>query len=271
MRSALATILLIGLPAVAAAQPVRPGPAPGSFPRLPPIGLPLPPIGLPLPQIGLPLPPTGLGQIDAPPPGTGFPPSPESRAPNPEVAAQNHGSFRINHPPVGARRQRPSVFYVVPTYGVFYEAPTANGTTPSLEDSTTSPPPQNSVGQLQLEISPTGDQQQIFVDGAYVGTFKDFSGEMQLDAGLHTIDIQASGYETLHMDVNIFAGRSIAYRGTLTPASPPSASSPPVPSIPATSTTIYVVPGCYIGNVPPQEVELPAGCDASRVVMTTLH
>ena len=28
---------------------------------------------------------------------------------------------------------------------------------------------------------------------------------------------------------------------------------------------MYLIPGCYMGNVPPQEVKLPAGCDASRV------
>ena len=34
---------------------------------------------------------------------------------------------------------------------------------------------------------------------------------------------------------------------------------PPVPP-----ATIYMIPGCYIGNLPPREVKLPAGCDPDR-------
>lgn len=62
MRIAVAAIMVLALPVIAAAQ------------SLPPIGLPLPPIGLPLPPIGLPLAPIGLSppvvtppRIDAPP------------------------------------------------------------------------------------------------------------------------------------------------------------------------------------------------------------
>jgi hypothetical protein len=28
----------------------------------------------------------------------------------------------------------------------------------------------------------------------------------------------------------------------------------------------YIVPGCYIGNVPPQDAGLPASCDLSRTI-----
>jgi hypothetical protein len=253
MRSALATILMIGLAAVAAAQPVRPVPASGSFPPLPPIGLPLPQIGLPLPQIGLPLPQIGL-------------PVPATDVPRAMIPGRNNA--RINRPVPGSRRQRPSVVFVVPTFGVpVYDRPITNEKT-WTNGSTTSAPPQGSpFGQLQLDIDSTGDQQQLYVDGNYVGTFKDFRGGMDLDAGPHTIDIQAPGYETLRLDVNVSAGRTIAYHGTLTPTSPANRD-PAVPSAPAAPTTIYVIPGCYIGNVPPQQVDLPASCDVSRVVTT---
>ena len=33
--------------------------------------------------------------------------------------------------------------------------------------------------------------------------------------------------------------------------------------------TGYVIPGCYIGNVPPQEAGLPAGCDLGRLITIT--
>jgi hypothetical protein len=51
--------------------------------------------------------------------------------------------------------------------------------------------------------------------------------------------------------------------------SAPSADAGPIaqPALPAPApTTIYVVPGCYVGNVPPREVALPAGCDARNAV-----
>jgi hypothetical protein len=40
---------------------------------------------------------------------------------------------------------------------------------------------------------------------------------------------------------------------------------PPPPYVPSGDRTVYVVPGCYVGNVPPDGVKLPAGCDASKV------
>ena len=241
MRLTVAMILMLGLPAAAAAQPAARVPASGSFLPLPPIGLPLPRIGLPLPQIGLSLPPTGLPRGAAP--------------------GRRNG---VNHPIPGTRRQHPSVVYVVPAYGwPLYEAPIASARTPSLDGSTTSPQPQRFVGQLEMDIDPTGAEQQLYVDSNYVGTFKDFSGEMELDAGPHIIEIQAPGYETLHIDVNISPGRSIAYRGTLTPTAATDAAVPTTPVLPP---IIYIIPGCYIGNVPPQDVGLPASCDVHRVV-----
>jgi hypothetical protein len=237
----LAMVFMLGLTAVAAAQPAARVPATGSFPPLPHIGLPLPQIGLPLPQIGLPLPPTGI----------------------PRVASPRHN---LNHPlPLTRRQHHPAVAYVVPAYGwPAYDAPIAIGTTASQNASATAFQPQRSVGQLELDLDPTGAQQQLYVDGNYLGTFKDFSGGLELDAGLHIVEIQAPGYEMLHLEVNISASRSIAYRGALTPSAPMAA--PEVSGTPVTPPIIYIIPGCYIGNVPPQDVELPTGCDVNRVV-----
>jgi hypothetical protein len=243
MRLKLAMILMLGLPAVAAAQTAS------RVPPLPPIGLPLPQIGLPLPQIGLPHPPTGLP---------------------PAAVPVRHGG--VNRPLRGTRRQPQSVVYVVPAYGwPFYPEPAASAKI-SPDGSSTPPRPQPLAGHLRLDIEPNGAQQQLYVDGYYVGTFKDFSGELELDPGSHTIEILAPGYETLHVDVNISPGRSIAYRGTLKATALKPATEAAVPSststTPVTPITIYTVPGCYIGNVPPQDAGLPASCDVSRVIAT---
>jgi hypothetical protein len=248
MRLKLAVIVMLGLPAMAAAQPAVS--VPGGVVPLPPIGLPLPQIGLPLPQIGLPLPPIGLP---------------------PAAASPRHSA--VNGPTPGVRRQHRSVIYFIPAYGwpYPYEAPTASAT-PVLPDGSPAPPkPQPLHGRLRLDIEPGGaGAQQIYVDSYYVGTLEDFSGEVELEAGPHTIEIQAPGYETLHIDVMIADGRSITYRGTLktTDAKPaPEAAAPSSTSTtPATPLTLYYIPGCYIGNVLPQDAGLPASCDLSRVV-----
>ena len=248
MRLKLSMILMLGLPAVAAAQPVAYVHAIGSVPPLPPIGLPLPQIGLPLPQIGLPLPPMGL----------------------PPVAAPGRPSGAI-HPVPRTRRPHPLVVYVIPAFGwPLYQTPTTDVRRRPLDDSSKAPQSQPSVGHLELDIEPNDAQQQLYVDSDYVGTFKGFSGGVELEAGPHTIEIKAPGYETLNIDVNISPGRSITYRGTLTATGPRSASGPALPTSPSTApvtpTIIYSVPGCYLGNVPPQDAGLPASCDVRRVI-----
>ncbi len=52
------------------------------------------------------------------------------------------------------------------------------------------------------------------------------------------------------------------------PPAPPAAAvepepPPPLPSVvvPIGSRTLYVIPGCYLGNVPPDAARLPARCD----------
>ena len=37
------------------------------------------------------------------------------------------------------------------------------------------------------------------------------------------------------------------------------------PYVPTGDRTLYVIPGCYVGNVPPKDVRLPANCDLKRV------
>ena len=52
------------------------------------------------------------------------------------------------------------------------------------------------------------------------------------------------------------------------PAAPPievEAPAPPPFVAPTGSRTLYLIPGCYLGNVPPEADRLPAGCDISRL------
>jgi hypothetical protein len=39
------------------------------------------------------------------------------------------------------------------------------------------------------------------------------------------------------------------------------------PDPPPPPSTFYYIPGCYMGNVPPDDVELPKGCDRSKLVV----
>jgi hypothetical protein len=48
-------------------------------------------------------------------------------------------------------------------------------------------------------------------------------------------------------------------------APPPPPKDPEPPFVPTGDRTLYMIPGCYVGNVPPQDVKLPAHCDLSKV------
>lgn len=62
---------------------------------------------------------------------------------------------------------------------------------------------------------------EVYVDGYYAGTVDDFDGmfqELRLEDGGYRIEIRAPGFETLVFDVRVQPGRTITYRGHLTPA-----------------------------------------------------
>jgi len=51
------------------------------------------------------------------------------------------------------------------------------------------------------------------------------------------------------------------------PAPAPAAPAPvPTPAPPPPPSTVYIIPGCYAGNVPPSNVVLRTGCDAANAV-----
>lgn len=252
MRVTIAALVMVGLPVVVAAQP-RPT---ALSPRLG-VPLPLPPIGLPLPPIGLPLPSIGLPPMDS---------QPRVGKARPLRDSGNRHRRFSRKPSV------PTVVYVVPAYGFDYLPRAQAGTSaPGYFPEAPSEYREEGrrMGTLRLEVQPEAVLQ-LYVDGYYVGTPVDLNGEVALEAGPHIIEIRAPEYETLQLNVNIAPGRSIIYRGSLKPASvppPPSATVQTLPGVaPRTPTTLYFIPGCYLGNVPPKDAGLPATCDQSRVI-----
>ncbi len=258
MGRSAAALLMIAWPAIAMAQSAATTPAASGV--LPPIGLPLPAIGLPLPSIGLPLAPVGLpsGPTDTKSPGTGKPST-------------------DNRPTGGGRggAAAPAIFFL-PMYGWGYDRPGYIAPDTSAEEESAAdrkPVPQ--TGRLRLDLKPEG-LLQLYVDGYYVGTPEDVSGELELEAGLHRIEIRAPRYESSAFDVKIERGRSITYRGELKrtaassaphPAEPSTAPAVPSPPVQPPHSTLYFIPGCYLGNVPPEDVALPSTCDLSRLVV----
>lgn len=131
---------------------------------------------------------------------------------------------------------------------------------------------QPSLARLILDIHPPTAQ--VFADGYYIGIPEDFrfeNGGAVLDPGPHRIDILARDHQPVSFDVNLTRGQSATFRHTLTPitrpqttAPAPAVNAPPAAKRPA---TFYLVPGCYMGNVPPKEANLPATCDIARVVV----
>ncbi len=239
--------LLVALPALAAAQSARSVGDPDT---------PLPSIGLPLPQIGLPLAPIGLPQADTPT-NRGDRRSPPSQR-------QHRGSEKRERP------SKRSVVYVIPAYG--WNAPPVAPTggsvpaepAPSSQPEEPSPP----TGTLSLDV-PVHAGAQLYVDDFYVGTTDEIGRELTLEAGPHRVEMRAPGYETLGVNVRIEPGRVITYRGTpqplaatATPAPAPRA----VDANPAQRKPFYVIPGCYLGNVPPKDAGLPATCDQSKAI-----
>jgi hypothetical protein len=252
MRQILALLVTIALPAVAAAQSRLPPRA--EFPALAPIGVGLPSILSPLTPIGLPLAPLGI---------------------RPDSGKRSLGVRQSSQRPVSSRFhgrrdviQPPAVVFFVPypmsfaPYPMDIFAP-AQYSMPGYVASPPPPPPApplvaRTTGVLYLELKGADRGAQVFVDGYFVGTLEDLSSQLLLETGPHQIEVRANAHETLVFDVQIVTDRAITYKADLTPiGSAPATSSPPA--------TIYFIPGCYLGNVPPSRASLPATCDISQL------
>jgi hypothetical protein len=161
-------------------------------------------------------------------------------------------------------RSSSTVIYYVPAQGLYYPEEASLPDKSSEREQQTPP-----TGSLRLELQP-GLVPQVYVDGYYVGTLNDVNAELPFDVGPHRLELRADGYESLELDVQIFPDRSTTYRGTLKFVEPVSVPAPDIPAptqvSPRPPATIYFIPGCYLGDVPPKDAGLPAGCDPSRAI-----
>jgi len=216
-------------------------------------------IGLPLPSIGLPLSPIGLQPV------------PNGVQP---VPGANRGPDHPAYAPGRRGHSRPFVF-VSPYY---YADGIASSMAPEPPVSgVTVFTPEVQVGRLRLDIQPAA-QWQLFVDGLFVGTPEDLGNEVDLEAGPRHIEIRAPGYESLLFDARIDPRRVITYRGKLDPIARVPREAPaarretptaPPAAVATGNRTIYVIPGCYLGNVMPQKEKLREGCDLGSMKTIT--
>jgi hypothetical protein len=212
----------------------RHGPAAEGWPRTPPPRFTIPArgtSGIPLPEMGLPLPPIGLQP--------------------PHESTRGHGK--------GHRRRGVFPAWPIVYYPPFYD-PFVPYAEPAPAPAPVEEPPQ--TGRLILGRQPEGTQ--VFIDGYYAGVPDDYDvahGGGVVEAGQHRIDLSAQGYELLSVDVRIAPNQTITYREVLQKR--------PAPAVPSGPTTFYLIPGCYMGNVPPKDAHLPATCDLGRAVEYT--
>ena len=118
------------------------------------------------------------------------------------------------------------------------------------------------TGLLRLAVTPVSGQ--VFIDSYYVGTVEDIEAQrvLRLEAGPHRVEIRAPEYRTLTVDVRVLPLETVTYRGALEPLRPQAAATP-APAGPA--TVMYMIPRCYLGNLPPRQNRLPSGCNAKDV------
>ncbi len=121
------------------------------------------------------------------------------------------------------------------------------------------PPPV--VGMLRLDVTP--ESAQVFVDSYFAGIITDIDDQrvLTLAAGPHRIELRASDYQPVTFDVRIDPHETIVYRAALDRVRP----SAPVEPRALGPSRIYVIPGCYAGNMPPHADRLPPGCNIKQV------
>ena len=134
---------------------------------------------------------------------------------------------------------------------------------PAVESATLQgrPSPAPAFGMLRFDVIP--ESAQVFVDSFYAGRIEDIDDQrvLTLAAGPHRIELRAPEYAPTTFDVRIDPHETIVYRATLERARP---STPVEPRAPG-PTRLYVIPGCYAGNMPPRADRLPAGCVIKQV------
>lgn len=157
----------------------------------------------------------------------------------------------------------------LPLYGAYVPGYIMLPVEPEAPPEAASAAPPN--GQLRLSVIP--DHAQVFVDGFYVGTVADVADRsgLRLAAGPHRLELRAIGYRSEQVDIAIAPNDTLTYRGELDSGRPTTQESSTYPASPTPapiatgSNVIYLIPNCYLGNVPPRPSRLPVDCDISKV------
>lgn len=178
--------------------------------------------------------------------------------PPPPALPQSPDLFRVRPGDrVYSRTHVPPPFgYGGAYYGYGYDVPQtqAPGAAPP-----SSPEP---TGMLRLTGTP--ESAQVFVDGYYAGALADIEARhvLTLPTGPHRIELRAPDYQPATFDVRIDPNETITYRAALEHLRP----QPPVRVAPTGGATrMYLIPNCYLGNVPPKPDRLPRGCNIKHV------
>jgi hypothetical protein len=197
------------------------------------------------------------------PPATPGVPTREFRLPPERSSSSPFDAGPYTYAPRYGARSRP-----LRPYGNGYGYYT-NGLPYSVEDLSAAPANEGplaivadeSRGRLFIDTEP--GTAQVFVDGIPVAAVADFRGVgMLLTEGYRHVELRSPGYESAVFDITIASNQPAVYRGDLTPVR--TAAGPVAPVIRRGSNTLYVIPGCYLGNRPPRAQSLPPGCDIKR-------
>ena len=148
-------------------------------------------------------------------------------------------------------------YYGTPYFGD-YPPDDAPQTAPNEMD--VEPAAMRSAGLLRLDITPATDLQ-YFIDGMFMGSSAELGTEFAVNAGARRIEIRATGYKSMMFDARFIPGETVTRRGALEPIQEASA----LPRATG-SKTMYVIPGCFMGNARPDPHALPKGCDIKRLV-----
>jgi PEGA domain len=158
-------------------------------------------------------------------------------------------------------RRNPYRNYASP--GAAYGAYGSYATEPDATSGSPTPPGPAVVGFLR--VSGTPSEAQVFVDGYFVGTVGDMEAgrPLMIGAGPHRLELRAPGYQSTEVDIRLAPNDTLTYRAMLDRAQPPAA--PARTAASAASSTMYLIPNCYLGNVPPRANRLSPGCDIKQV------
>jgi hypothetical protein len=69
---------------------------------------------------------------------------------------------------------------------------------------------------VRLRASP--ENAQVYIDGALAGTVDDFNGlsnHLELERGVHQLELRAEGYEVYTTEIEVEAGRTRTTRASL--------------------------------------------------------